>query len=156
MPGRRVDDRPEALRQDAAEIAGDAAARDVGEPTDVGARAQGADLVEVEARRRQQQVGIEGAVADDPPDEREAVRVDPGRGEADDCVTVLDPRPVDDAFAFDDADGRAAEVDLVLAIDARQLGRLATEDRAAGGAADVGGALDSSATCSTSIVLAAT
>ena len=90
LPGRRVDDRAEAGGQHAREVARDAAARDVGEPAHVGARAQRADVVEVEARRRQQQIGVERLVADDPADEREPVRVDPGRGEADDDVAGLD------------------------------------------------------------------
>ena len=106
------------------------------------ARGGARDLVEVEAGRRQKQVGIERAVADDPPDEREAVRMDPRRGEADHRVPGLDPRPVHHAVAVDDTDRRAAEVELVLAIDAGKLRRLTAEDRAAGGATDVGGALD--------------
>ena len=42
----------------------------------------------------------------------------------------------------DDPDARACEVELVVAVDARQLRRLAADQRAAGGAADLGGALD--------------
>ena len=68
--------------------------------------------------------------------------MDPGRGEADHDVAGLDPRAVDDTVTIDDADGGAAEVDLVLAVDAGQLRRLAAEDRTARRAADVGGALD--------------
>ena len=44
--------------------------------------------------------------------------------------------------AVDEPDDGAAEVELVLAVDAGQLGGLAAEDRAAGRTADVGGALD--------------
>ena len=79
LPGRRVDDGAEAVRQHPREVARDAAAGDVGEPAHVGAGTQRANVVEVEARRRQQQIGIERLVADDAPDEREPVRVDPGR-----------------------------------------------------------------------------
>jgi hypothetical protein len=49
---------------------------------------------------------------------------------------------VDQVVAVDDADDRAAEVELLLAVDAGQLGRLAAEDRAAGGPADLRRALD--------------
>ena len=74
--------------------------------------------------------------------EREAVRVDPARGEADDDVAGLDPGAVDHTVAVDDADARPREVDLGVAVDARQLRRLAAEDRAAGGAAHLGSAFD--------------
>ncbi len=46
------------------------------------------------------------------------------------------------AVAVDDADGSAAEVDLVLAVDPGQLCRLATEDRAPGCATHVRRTLD--------------
>ena len=68
--------------------------------------------------------------------------MDAGGGEADHDVTGLDARAVDEPVAVDDADGGAAEVELLLAVDAGQLGRLAAEDRAAGGAADLGGTFD--------------
>ena len=51
-------------------------------------------------------------------------------------------RAVDHVVAVDEADDGAAEVELLVAVDARQLGRLSAEDRAAGGTADVGSALD--------------
>ena len=57
-------------------------------------------------------------------------------------VAGLDLRAVDQRVALDDADARAGEVELVLAVDARQLGRLAADERAAGSAADLGRALD--------------
>ena len=101
-----------------------------------------ADVVEVAAGRGQQQVGVERVVADDPPHEREAVRVDPRGRQPDDDVAVPGARAVDQVVAVDEAHDRAAEVELLVAVDPRQLGRLAAEDRAAGGAADVGGALD--------------
>ena len=92
--GRSQDDgsttAPRPVGQHACEVAGDAAAGDVGEPADVGARTQRANVVEVETRRRQEQIGIERLVADDSADEREAVGVDPGGGEAEDDVALLD------------------------------------------------------------------
>ena len=62
----------------------------MGQPAHVGAGTQRADVVEVEARRREQQVGIERLVADDAADEREPVGVDPGGGEADHDVAGRD------------------------------------------------------------------
>ena len=49
---------------------------------------------------------------------------------------------VDQRVAVDDADARAGEVELVLAVDAGQLRRLAADQRDARRAADLGGALD--------------
>ena len=42
----------------------------------------------------------------------------------------------------DDPDARAGEVELLVAVDAGQLGGLAADERAAGLAADLGGAFD--------------
>ena len=50
--------------------------------------------------------------------------------------------PSIDAVAVDDADAGRGEVELAVAVDARELGRLAADQRHAGGAADLGGALD--------------
>ena len=49
---------------------------------------------------------------------------------------------VDQVVAVDEADAGAGEVELVLPVDAGQLGGLAADQHAAGGAADLGGALD--------------
>ncbi len=68
--------------------------------------------------------------------------MDARRREADHQVAGDAARAVDQAFALDDADARPGEVELVLAVDARQLGRLAADQRAAGLAADLGRALD--------------
>ena len=68
------------------EVSEDAAARDVRERLHVGLRAERAHLVDVEAVRREQQVGVEVAVADDRAHEREAVRVDAVGRKADDDV----------------------------------------------------------------------
>ena len=54
----------------------------------------------------------------------------------------LDARAVDQPLALHDADARAREVELLVAVDAGQLGGLATQDRAARLAADLCGALD--------------
>ena len=77
-----------------------------------------------------------------PADERKAVRVDPGRGESDDGVTLLDPCSVDQSVTIHDTDGRPAKVELLVTVDPGQLRRLPSENRAAGGSTDVGGALD--------------
>ena len=140
LPGGRLDDRADAVREDAREIAGDPPAGDVRERADVGPRPERAHVVEVATRRREQQVGIELVVPDDAADEREAVRVDARGGQPEDDVAGLCPRPVDELGAGDDADDGPAEVDLLVAVDPGKLRRLAAEDRAAGGAADVGGA----------------
>ena len=65
-----------------------------------------------------------------------------GGGKADDVVARFDRRAVDHAVALDDPDAGRGEVELALAVDARQLGRLAADQRDAGRAADLGGALD--------------
>ena len=66
----------------------------------------------------------------------------PADGQADDDVARLDRGAVDHAVAVDDPDAGGGEVELVLAVDARQLGRLAADQRDARRAADLGGALD--------------
>ena len=142
LPGVPVDARLHAVGQHAREVAEDATAGDVRERLDVRLRAQRADVVEVEPVRREQQVGVEVVVADELAHEREAVRVEAGRGEADDDVAGLAARAVDQVVAVDDADAGAGEVELVLAVDARELRRLAADQRAAGVAADLGCALD--------------
>ena len=86
----RVDNGAEARRQHAREIARDAATGDMGQPADVGAGTQRADVVKVETRRREQQIGIERVVADDAADEREPVGMNPGGGEADHDVAGRD------------------------------------------------------------------
>ena len=55
---------------------------------------------------------------------------------------AFDARAVDDPVALDDADARPGEVELVLAVDPGQLGRLAADERDACLAAHPGGALD--------------
>jgi hypothetical protein len=91
----------------------------MGERPDVGAGAQRADVVEIAAGGGQQEVGVERVVADDAPHEREAVRVDPGGGQADDDVAVPGARAVDQVVAVDEAHDGAAEVELLVAVDAR-------------------------------------
>ena len=65
-----------------------------------------------------------------------------GGGQAEHCVPGLDPGAVDQPVAGHEADAGAGEVDLARSVDAGHLGALAAEDRAAGLAADRGGALD--------------
>ena len=64
------------------------------------------------------------------------------RLEADDRVAWLAAGAVDQVVPVDDADARAGEVELRLAVDARQLGRLSADQQAARGPADVRRALD--------------
>jgi hypothetical protein len=63
--------------------------------------------------------------------------VHPGGREADDGVSRLDPGAVDQTVALDDPDAGSGEVELVVAVDAGKLRRLASDQRAARGAADV-------------------
>ena len=68
--------------------------------------------------------------------------MDACRREPDDDVARLDPRAVDQVATIDDPDARAGEVELLVSVDARQLRRLAAEQRAAGGPADLRRPLD--------------
>src|SRR5581483_2913507 len=104
------------------------------------AAAQRPHLPEVEPRRRQQIGAVVVLVLEDPPDEREAVRVDACRGKADHDVASLDGRAVDELPRLDDADARPGEVELTVAVDPRQLRRLAADERDARLPADGGGA----------------
>ena len=114
----------------------------MGERTHVGSGAKRTDIVEVEPSRWQEEVGVKHPVAHDLADEREPVGVNPRGGITDDDVTVLDARPVHEAIPVDDTYRGAAEIDLVLAVDAGKLRRLSAEDRASGNATDIGSALD--------------
>ena len=64
------------------------------------------------------------------------------RREADDGVAGCAPRAVDQVVACDEADACPGEVELGVTVDARQLGRLAADQHAARGAADLRSALD--------------
>ena len=140
LPGVPVDLGGEAVGKHAREVALDPAAGDVREG--VRAAAQPADVVEVEPRGREQVVAVVVLRLEDAPDEREAVRVDSGRREADDRVSRLDPRAVDETLSLHDPDARAREVELLVAVDPGQLGGLAADERDPGRAADLGRALD--------------
>ena len=59
-------------------------------------------------------------------------------GEAHHGVAGLDPGAVDQPVTCDDSDARPGHVELILPVDARKLGGLATQDCAAGLAADLG------------------
>jgi hypothetical protein len=104
--------------------------------------AEPADVVVVATGRGQQILPLVVLVLEHPPDEREAVRVHSGRGEADHGVSRFHPRAVDDAVTIDDPDAGSGEVELLLLVDARELGGLAPDESDAGLAADVGRALD--------------
>src|SRR5262245_59894012 len=66
----------------------------------------------------------------DPPCERVAVGVHPGRGHADERIADGDGAAVDQALAIDDADDKAREIVFAIGIDTRHLRGLATEERA--------------------------
>ena len=138
LPRVPVDLGAAACGEDALEVAGDAAAGDVRERAR--AAAEPADDVEVEARRREQVRAVVVLLLEHAPDEREAVRVDAGRREADHDVAGLDRGAVE--RLVDDADARAGEVELAVAVDARELGRLAADERDARLTADLRRAFD--------------
>ena len=71
------------------------------------------------------------ALEHDPPRQRIAVGVQPGRGHADQHVADGDRAAVDQPLAIDDADDEAGEVVLAVGVEARHLGGLAAEQRAA-------------------------
>src|SRR6266511_3129720 len=123
LPGVPVDRRTQAVRHDARDVSGDAASRDVRERVRAGA--QTAHVLEVEARGCEQVLAAIVVLLEDAPDEREPVRVHTRRREADDRLAGFDARAVDELLALDHADARSREVELVLAIDPGQLGRLA-------------------------------
>ena len=114
----------------------------MGERADVGLGAQAAHVLEVEPRRREQQVGVEVPVPDQAADEGEAVRVQARGGKPEDDVARLAAGAVDEVGALHEPDAGAGEVELVVAVDPRKLCALAAEDRAARLAADGRGALD--------------
>src|SRR5262249_59679310 len=104
--------------------------------------AESTRVVEVKARRSEQVGPVIILELEHAPDEREAVRMDAGRGEADHGVPGRDRAAVDQLARVDDTDARPGEVELALAVDAGQLGGLAADERDAGLAADLGGTLD--------------
>src|ERR671931_1660036 len=92
--------------------------------------------------RGEEEIGVEVAVADELPDEREPVRMQTGGRHSDDDVPRLAPRPIDEVGAPDEAHAGPRKIELALAVDAWELGCLAAEDGATGLAADGGCALD--------------
>ena len=66
----------------------------------------------------------------------------PGRGETDDDVARLDPRPVDQPVPLDEPDAGAGEVELIVPVDPGQLRRLAAEEHASRIATDLRRTLD--------------
>ena len=136
LPRTRVDARAQTSGKRAAEIAGDASAGDVSEGAHVHFLFQLAHLVQVQTVGREHEVGVEGLVPDDRAHEREAVRVQAGRRQADHDVSGAAAGAVDQLRAPHETDARSREVELALAVDARQLGGLAADERAAGRPAD--------------------
>ncbi len=65
-----------------------------------------------------------------------------GRREADDEIAGRHTRPVDQRRTVDEADAARGEIEFLFAIDARQLRRLAADQRAPCGAAYLRSALD--------------
>src|SRR5439155_8211771 len=110
LPSVPVDSSLEPVGHYAGQVPDKTAAGHVGQTTNVCALLQLADLFKVQRVRREQQIRIEVAVADERPDEREAVRVQPTRAKADDHVARLAAGPVDDAIALDEPDARSGEV----------------------------------------------
>ena len=177
---RRVDSSAEAFRQRPRHVAGQAAARDVGDAVDVetllaetgpgGKHGLGVDprrgqehlaegrecmlwfgahegaarrIAETSAqdflvRRRQ----VEIVLGDEGADQRVAVGMEAARGEAEDGVSRLGRRPVDQLVTLDDPDAAAREVEGLRIHDPRVLGRLAADERTARQPAATGDRLD--------------
>ncbi len=96
---------------------------------------------EVETRRGEQVVARVVLVLEHTAHEREAVRMHACRRETDHRVTFLDARPVDQTAALDEPDTCSREVELLLAVDPRQLRRLTADEGHARLATDLRGAL---------------
>ena len=141
FPRVPVDPRLEAFGNHTRQVAEDPAAGHVRKCPHVCSSAQPADLVDVQLVRSQQEIGIEIAVADQRTHKREPVRVDPARAQAHDHVAGRAARPVDQTLALDDPDACPCKIELLLLVDARQLGRLTADQRAARRAAYLRGAL---------------
>src|SRR4051812_29346023 len=131
LPAVPVDARLDAVGKHARQVAEDAAACDVCERANVGAPAELADVLQIQAMRLEQELGVDLVVAEQLAHEREAVRVQPTRWHPDDDVARLAARAVDDAVAIDDADASAGKVELIRSVDARELRGLAADQRAA-------------------------
>ena len=69
---------------------------------------------------------------DDPAHQREAVGMDAGGGQADEHVARRHVRAGQERAALGGADGEAREVVIALGVEARHLGGLAADQRAAG------------------------
>ena len=104
--------------------------------------AQAPHVVEVEPRRSEEVVTRVVLDLEHAAHEGEPVRVHAGRRKTDHRVAGLDPRAVDQRPALHDPDTRAGEVELVLAVDTRQLRRLAADQRASCRATHLRSALD--------------
>jgi hypothetical protein len=89
-----------------------------------------ADVLEVEAGGRKEEVGVEVAVSDQGADEGEAICVQARGREPEDDVAGPAARAVDEVGATHETDAGAGEVELFVAVDPRELGALASEDRA--------------------------
>ena len=119
------------------------AAGHVGERPHVAGLAQAPHVLEVEPGRREQQVGVEARRRRG----RRRTSVNPFacspfEGRPSTASPGFAARAVHEVGAAHEADHRPREVELALAVDPGQLGRLAAEDGAAGLAADGGGAGD--------------
>ena len=131
-PRRLADARPCSLRQDARHVAGDAAAGDVRQPLHRQRVDEREDRLHVDARRLEQVERRLRAALEDLADERVAVGMCAARGQPEDRIPRADRAAVEDAAALHHADAEAGEVVFAVRIHARHLGRLATDQGAAG------------------------
>src|SRR4051812_34545946 len=95
-------------------------------------------LLEVQARRREQVGAVVVLLLQHTPGEGEAVGVKTRGWEADHGVALLHAGAVEQMLLLDEPDTGAREVQLVFLVDARQLRRLASDERDACGPADLG------------------
>ena len=133
-----------ALGQDARQVLGDPAARDVRHALHELPVDERLHRAQIAAVRHQQRVADRGAelghvaverqsepLEHDPARQRVAVGVQAGRRDADEHVARHERRSVDHAAAFDEADDEAGEVVFAVGVEARHLRRLAAQQRAA-------------------------
>src|SRR5438552_1359168 len=133
-----------SVGQDAGQVSGKPAARDVRKGLHLDRVAQREAFLDVNPRRLQELAGeIRSDVAvEHLAGQGEAVRMQARRGHPDHDVRGLHPRTIQDPALLHHADAEAREVVFAARIETRQLGGLATDQRAPGPQASFRDAFD--------------